>query len=270
MQYICKRTSQKPALDGRLASPVWQRAARSPRFVDMISGAPGPFDTQCSVVWDDDALYVGFWVEEPFVTATQATRDALVFLENDVEVFIDGGDCYYEFEINALGTIYEVFFVWQDAWRKGSYWDTPEFDVHDHAAILFGGNHDRVGQHFWRGTHPRGLRWAYRDWDMPGLQSAVFVDGQINNPAVVDKGWRVELAFPWSGMKHLGQGRSLPPKAGDEWNIFFGRFQRLELAGQVVSQPAAWSWGAVGSNDNHIPERFTKIIFSDDDVMAQP
>ena len=70
LQYICKRTSQKPAMDGRLQSPVWQRAARSPRFVDMISGVPGPFDTQCSVVWDDDALYVGFWVEEPFVTAT--------------------------------------------------------------------------------------------------------------------------------------------------------------------------------------------------------
>jgi hypothetical protein len=27
-------------------------------------------------------------------------------MENDVEVFIDGGDCYYEFEINARGTIY--------------------------------------------------------------------------------------------------------------------------------------------------------------------
>jgi hypothetical protein len=38
MQYVCKRTSQKPAMDGRLTSPVWQRAVRSPRFVDMISG----------------------------------------------------------------------------------------------------------------------------------------------------------------------------------------------------------------------------------------
>ncbi|MFN5934551.1 MAG: carbohydrate-binding family 9-like protein, partial [Roseiflexaceae bacterium] len=140
------------------------------------------------VLWDNEALYVGFWVEEPFVTATQAQRDALVFLENDVEVFIDGGDAYYEFEINALGTIYEVFFVWQDAWKKGGYWDTAEFDVHDHAAILFGGNHDRSGPHFWRGTHPRGLRWAYRDWDMPGLRSAVHVDGVITDPTVVDKG----------------------------------------------------------------------------------
>lgn len=266
-RYVCRRTSQKPALDGALTSAAWQRAARSPRFVDMISGAPAPFDTQCAVLWDDEALYVGFWVEEPLVTATQTQRDALVFLENDVEVFIDGGDAYYEFEINALGTVYEVFFVWQDAWKKGGYWDTPEFDVHDHAAILFGGNHDRLGPHFWRGTHPRGLRWAYRDWDMPGLRSAVHVDGVINDPTVVDKGWRVELAFPWRGMKHLAGGRSLPPRAGDEWRIFFGRFQQLVLSGQPVPQPVAWSWGAVGSNDNHIPERFTRIVFSDDDVM---
>lgn len=266
-RYVCRRSSQRPPLDGRLEHAVWQRAERSPRFVDMISGAPGIFDTQAAAVWDEEALYVAFWVEEPFVAATQAERDSLVFLENDVEVFIDGGDAYYEFEINALGTIYEVFFVWQDAWYKGGYWDTPEFDVHDHAAILFGGNHDRTGPHFWKGTHPRGLRWAYRDWDMPGLRSAVYVDGDINNPDVVDRGWRVEIAFPWAGMRHLAGGRALPPRPGDEWRIFFGRFQRLELSGALPPQPVAWSWGKVGSNDNHIPERFTRIVFSDDDVM---
>jgi len=50
----------------------------------------------------------------------------LIFRENDVEVFIDGGDCYYEFEINALGTIYEVFFIWQDAYKRGGRFDVPE------------------------------------------------------------------------------------------------------------------------------------------------
>ena len=62
-------------------------------------------------------------------TAAQTERDSLIFHENDVEVFIDGGDCYYEFEINALGTIYEVFFIWRDAYRRGSRFDVPEFDL---------------------------------------------------------------------------------------------------------------------------------------------
>ena len=34
--------------------------------------------------------------------------------ENDVEVFIAGQDAYYEFELNALGTIMERFYIWQD------------------------------------------------------------------------------------------------------------------------------------------------------------
>ena len=49
-----------------------------------------------------------FWIEEPFVTATLTERDAPIYQNNDVEVFIAGQDAYYEFEINALGTIYEV------------------------------------------------------------------------------------------------------------------------------------------------------------------
>ncbi|MFM2031294.1 MAG: hypothetical protein RLZZ297_59 [Chloroflexota bacterium] len=268
LTYRCQRTTQKPAMDGRAACPVWQRATKSPRFVDMISGAPGLYDTRSAAVWDDEALYVAFWVEEPQVVALQAQRDSLVFLENDVEVFIDGGDAYYEFEINARNTVYEVFFIWQDAWKKGGVWDTPQFDVHDHQAILFGGNHDRTGAYFWKGTHPRGLRWAYRDYDLPGLQSAVWVDGTINDPTTIDRGWSVEIAFPWAGMQHLADGRSLPPQNGDEWRIFFGRFQKLLLSGQQPTQPAAWSWGKVGSNDNHIPERFTQVVFDTTDVMA--
>lgn len=44
-------------------------------------------------------------------------------------MFIAGPDCYYEFQINALGTIYEVFYIWQEAHKKGSYFDRPEFDL---------------------------------------------------------------------------------------------------------------------------------------------
>ena len=116
-------------------------------------------------------------------------------------MFIDGGDCYYEFEINALGTIYEVLFLWQDAFQKCSRFGVPEFDVRSRNAVTFGGNYDRTPESFWRGTHPRGLRWAYLDWDFPGLRSAVRVDGKINDRSAIDRGWTVEMALPWAGMK---------------------------------------------------------------------
>ena len=261
-RYTCYRTRQPLAIDGRPDEAAWQHAPRSPRFVDMVTGDPGFFDTRAAALWDDENLYIAFWIEEPFVEAHLTERDSLIFMENDVEVFIDGGDCYYEFEINALGTIYEVFFVWRDAYARGGRFDLPEFDLLHPGTFSFGGNYDRSGPSFWRGTHPRGVRWAFTQWDFPGLQSAVHVDGALNDRSQVDRGWSVELAFPWASMTALANGRSLPPKDGDEWRIFFGRFERLPVAGTLPDPQPAWCWGAHGTLDTHMPERFTHVTFS--------
>ena len=81
----------------------------------------------------------------------------------------------------------------------------------------------------------------------------------------IDQGWTVEIAFPWAGMKHLAGERSLPPVDGDEWRIFFGRFEKLSVGSRVISP--AWSWGRIGDGDNHIPERFTRVKFSTQPVL---
>jgi hypothetical protein len=262
--YQAQRTPNPLTLDGSLSDPIWQRAAKSERFVDMATGQPALLDTRCSVLWDDANLYIGFWVEEPFPTARQTERDSLIFRENDIEVFIDGGDCYYEFELNALNTVYEVFFIWRDAFQKGGRFDLPEFDLIEREAYSFGGNFDRTEDHFWRGTNPRGTRWAFLDWDFPGLKTAVAIDGELNNRAVSSKGWTAMLVFPWSGMAHLASGRSLPPKEGDVWNLFLGRFQKLEVGENEVQ--AAWCMTPHGVYDTHMPEKFTPIQFSLMDV----
>ena len=77
------------------------RLERSPRFADLIGGHPGVHDTRAAVLWDDTYLYVGYWIEEPFVEATLTERDSPIYKNNDVELFIAGRDAYYEFEINA-------------------------------------------------------------------------------------------------------------------------------------------------------------------------
>jgi len=76
--YVCHRTTRPPAMNGRLDSPAWQRAERSPRFVDMVTAEPAFFDTQAAALWDDEYLYVGFWIEEPFVRARLTERDSLI------------------------------------------------------------------------------------------------------------------------------------------------------------------------------------------------
>lgn len=219
MTYIAYHTKEKIIVDGKLNEKAWSLAPKSPRFVSIVNGKPALYDTHVAVLWDNEYLYIGYWVQEPYVSATFTKQDELLFNENNLELFIDGGDTYYEFEINALNTIYEVFFIWKDAYQVGGKYDVPEFNVHDRNAYTFGGNHDRIPKYFWDGTHPRGLRWAFRDWNFPGLKTAVHVEGKINDNNHVDKGWTVELAFPWSGMKWLANGRSLPPTGGGYMEI---------------------------------------------------
>lgn len=260
----CYRTRSALTIDGKLDESCWQRAPKSPRFIDVIGGTPGLYDTRSALLWDDNNLYIAFWCEEPYPAASITERDGLIWFENDVEVFIDGGDSYYEFQINALNTIYEVFYIWKDAYVKGGKFDVAEFDIFAQDALTFGGNHDRTGEYFWQGSHPRKNRWTFRNWDFPGLKTAVSIDGKLNDPTVVSKGWTLELAFPWQGMKWLANGRSLPPQKGDIWRLFLGRYQKLLLNGEEIH--VGWAWDKIGTGDNHYPERFTEITFTTDYV----
>src|SRR5437016_197928 len=199
-RYTCYRTAGPIEIDGRLDEPSWKRAPKSSAFVDIVTGEPAWFDTRVALIWDDRYLYFGFWVEETDVWGTLTDRDSRIYEENDVEVFIAGRDAYYEFEINALNTIYEVFWIWKDIFKPGSpYFGRPEFDPAMQRTMVL----DGVGGH----VHPRGERWGFLDWDYPGLRTAVHVDGA--------RGWTVELAFPWRGLEWIADGRSLPPKDGD-------------------------------------------------------
>ncbi len=248
--YTCHRTA---------GEPDWDRAPRSPRFVDMVSAEPAWFDTRAAMLWDDQNLYVKFWGDSPCIEAHQTERDSLVFLESDFELFIDGGDAYYEFEINALNTIYEVFFIWKDAYGK---FDPAEFSLTGRKALSFGGDADRSGETFWRGTHPRGTRWAFLDYDFPGLETSVTIDGELNKRTHLSKSWSAEARFPWAGMKDLAAGRPIPPKDGDVWRFFFGRFEKLQAAGKEISPHPAWCWTPHGVYDTHQPDAWTPIAFS--------
>lgn len=260
--YTCYWTKEAIDIDGRLDEHSWQKAPRSPRFVNLVTGEPAPLDTRIAALWDDDHLYIGFWVEEPRVQAKFTERDSPVYMENDVEVFIAGRDCYYEFEINALGTVYEVFFIWQDAYEKGGVFDKPEFDLLSQRVDVLGGFQDSMRF----GKHPRGKRWAFLDWDFPGMRSAVRVDGTLNDNTDIDIGWTVELAFPWKGMGLLADGRPLPPRDGDIWRMDFSRFEAFDPKGNPVQPSAGWAFNKHGVYDSHIPECFTFVHFATNSV----
>ena len=252
--YTCYRATGPITIDGKLSEPDWLAAPKSEPFVDIVTGAPAWFDTRVAILWDDKNLYFGFSAEETDVWATLTERDSKIWEDNDLELFIAGRDAYYEFEINALNTIYEVFWVWKDMYYPGSPYNVPEWDPAGRKLLVING----IGGH----VHPRGERNGFLDWDFPGLQHAVHVDGTLNSRKGTDRGWSAEIAFPWEGLTWLADGRSLPPNGGDMWRIDCSRFQQIGRKGERIDPAAGWTWNRHGHYDSHIPETFTYVHLS--------
>jgi Carbohydrate family 9 binding domain-like len=231
--YICSRAPSAPHIDGRVDKPFWADAPWTEEFVD-IEGAARPkprLRTRAKLLWDDQYLYIAAELEEPQLWATLTERDSIVFHDNDFEVFLNPtGDNhrYYEIEINALNTIFDLFLP--KPYRDGG----PA----DHG------------------------------WDVKGLISAVHIDGTLNDPRDTDRGWSVELAFPWSAFDRHG-GAKRPPRDGDQWRINFSRVQwDLDVADgaylKIPDRPEHnWVWSPQGVIDMHRPEQWGYLQFSD-------
>jgi hypothetical protein len=101
---------------------------------------------------------------------------------------------------------------------------------------------------------------------MHGLRWAVDLQGTLNDDHDVDVGWSAEIAFPWAGLTHLADGRSLPPRQDDVWRMDLSRFQWMEEAGRRICP--GWAFNSHGVYDSHIPEKFTYIHMSEQEVST--
>lgn len=252
-QYTAYRATGPLQIDGRLTEEDWRAAPVSDPFIDIVTGEPAWFDTRVRLLWDDEHLYFGFTAEETDVWATLTERDSKIWEDNDLEIFIAGRDAYYEFEMNALNTIYEVFWIWTDMYRSPGKYNVPEWQPEGRRLMII----DGIGGH----RHPRGERYGFLDWDLPGLRHAVHVDGTLNRRDDTDRGWSAEVAIPWRGLQWLADGRSLPPDDGDVWRIDCSRFQQIGPKGERLNPGAGWTWNRHGHYDSHIPEVFPYVTF---------
>ena len=253
--YTAVKISNKTiTVDGKLSESQWSNAARTSSFVDLISGKPAIHKTESAILWDDDYLYIAFWVQEPDVQAKYKKRDSPIYYDNDVEIFIGADNAYYEFEMNSFGTIYEAMVMWNDRYAELGFEKEPTLARNHKSAQAFNG----VGYK----THPRGPRTIALGYDFPKLKSAVAVDGSVNNSKDRDRGWTAEIALPWKGMKHLllGDARACPPKENDIWRINLFRFNQYKEA-PPAKDSSGWAWGRHAVWDSHVPECFPKVTF---------
>lgn len=238
-QYVCYRPSAPLTIDGKLDEPSWKAAPWTDTFVDIVGDrAPRPrHATRASMLWDDDYFYFAADLEEPHLWGTLTARDAVIFQDNDFEIFLDpDGDThnYYELEINALATVWDLMLV--QPYRDGG----P----------------------------------ALHAWDIAGLKAAVNLRGTINRPDDRDNGWSVEIAIPWEILNEAAPGRRRP-RSGDHWRVNFSRVQwQLDVDnGRYVKRRDGatgkplpednWVWSPQGAVNMHMPERWGLVQFAD-------
>jgi hypothetical protein len=237
--YVCYRTDTPPTIDGRLDDPIWQAAPLGESFVDILgdSGPTPSLETRFSMLWDDDHLYVAATLEEPHVWATLTERDARIFEDDDFELFLDpDGDThlYYELEINALGTVWDLFLV--KPYRDGG----P----------------------------------AISAWDIRDLRSGIGVDGTLNDPSDTDRGWIVELAIPWRSIVEAAPGRRAPRHGEQwrlnfsrvDWDVLVIDGQYRKRLDTVTGKPLPERnlvWSPQGAINMHMPERWGFVQFSE-------
>jgi hypothetical protein len=241
-------------VNGDLDKQVWRQAERTQRFAQM-SGEVSLFNTEAAMLWDDDNVYIAFWLEEPDVRCTGQDRDGILWQENTVEVSIAGAGAYYNLSVNPRNKTSELFFIWKDAYTRGSRYDVAEFDLAIQRPMVFGGDaqpHDE-----------RGMRWGFLDWRFPGLHTAVQIDGTLNERTKVDRGWTVELALPWEGLQRLADGAT-PARSGDTWRLALARNEVIDQCG--TRNTATWNWQPTGAPGGvpyvmHKPDRFPRVTF---------
>ncbi|WP_420456020.1 carbohydrate-binding family 9-like protein [Rubrivirga sp.] len=230
--YVAHRAPTPVVIDGKLDEPAWLAAPWTDPFVDIEGDAkPLPrYLTRARMLWDDAFLYVGAQMEEPHVWGDSTRRNSVIFYDNDLEIFLDpDGDNhgYYEFEVNALNTIWEL--TLEKPYKDGGPAISPT--------------------------------------NLPGLRSAVFVDGTLNAAHDTDRGWSVEVALPLAELAAYNGGRR--PMDGDQWRIGLSRVEwqhRITEGGDYEKVPDTpennWVWSPQGIVDMHRPERWGFVQFT--------
>lgn len=108
------RTNAPPHIDGHLDEASWAAAAHASGFYSYVSehnaAIPSSVDTDIRLMWDDDALYIGFvgHDDDPgSIEAPTLVDDRDLWYEDIVEIYMDADldhRSYVHMGINSIGT----------------------------------------------------------------------------------------------------------------------------------------------------------------------
>lgn len=236
--YVCYKAPAPIKVDGKLSPKEWDAIPWTSEFVD-IEGDKRPkpeLPTRAKMAYTEEGMYFAALLEEPHVWGTITEHDAVIYHDNDFEIFIDASNDthdYLEYEVNALGTDWDLYI-------SKPYRDGPT---------------------------------VLDNFEYRGMQSAVYVDGTINNPNDIDKSWSVEVFIPWGSILNAPREKVMP-KIGDQFRVNFsrvewaseakdGKYVKVPLKGEDKIRENNWVWAPTGVINIHMPEYWGYVQFSD-------
>lgn len=239
--YGVSKTNTVFTIDGKDEESIWKTTPWTDSFEDIVGHTKlkPTYDTKIKMLWDEDNLYIYARLEEPHIWGDLTMHDAIIYHNNDFEIFIkpyENQSTYFEIEVNTLNTILDL--LMNKPYRIGGE--------------------------------------AMLHWDLKGLRSAVHKEGTNNNPNDKDKYWAIEMAIPFRSIHSFGRGTS--PSVGDNWRINFsrvqwqhaiinGKYSRKKINNKHVTEDN-WVWSPIGLVDMHYPERWGFIQFIDKSLPA--
>ncbi len=247
-QYVVYRTIGDIKVDGRLNEPSWTNAGWTENHVHIVfEGYKNPnLNTRSKMVWDDENIYFGGYLEEPNIYAHLTKNDTIVCRESDFEIFIDvDGDArnYIEIEFNALGTVWDITYA-------------KELD---------------------KGALPRSWEWipTSEHWDVEGMRLAVRTHGTVNYPYDTDEGWTYECSIPWAALQERSLSGEKLNQDGASMRINFSRVQfnireEWPISDWRPVRGVDWLWSPMLTYRAHITEAFGRVIMSDRTVIQTP
>lgn len=167
----CRRATGKITIDGKLDENSWKSAQEISDFrVGWQDNRKAKTATTASLVWDDEALYFAATMTDADLYALVEKHNGMTWNDDVFELFFKpGGEGkvgrhYYEFQVNARGTLLELFMPSRGA-----------------------GGYER----------------AKIDKPM-GMKAVVALRGTLNDWTDSDKGWTVEGSIPWTAFASTG------------------------------------------------------------------
>jgi hypothetical protein len=212
-RYEAKRAAGPVVIDGKLDDKAWAAAAAVELIFPWESQTGAKQKTTVRLLWDDNFLYAGYDCEDRDIVALFTERDDPTYRDDAVELFL-----------NPKPSQTGLYFGLEMNARAILY----DYLMYD-------------------------SRYAFKRFNLQGVQLATFIRGTLNVRGDEDQGWSLEVAIPWANFEEFAPR----PDAGTVWTMNLNRWDGVEPNRRMSN----WSDPLQPRPNPHAPARFGQLVF---------